>query len=221
MGGKISSFEKVCIILLEKKELKFSYSRKKEILTPIITKKVISFFKNPPNLEIENSKLNHAGEGLFLKGKLNKGSVLCLYPGKIYFPMCNQNMISSTSDSTEILEIHPESKYVIVRNDNILIDGEDIQDNLKPHYKGHKINHSFNPNIIQLDYDFDNFEGNDLHYTYSKDWFVHIDSGETYKVPEEKKQPKGIIFITNRDIENEEVFLDYKLKKPHPEWYKS
>jgi len=187
------------------------------------------------HLQIRKSIIDHpsSGYGLFVIGKALAGTVLAIYPGNIYMP--------SSKDSSYI----EENEYIILRYDHIRIDGlswiinahKERRDEVKaellqkearhrsrycnPFGIANYINHpglGYQPNSMPYGYDFltdwpDVYQQVIPHQNPTQPTYMDFQS-ETVAF-------RSVIVIATRDLEDEEVTMDYRYnpRNPYPPWY--
>mmetsp|Transcript_2072 Transcript_2072/g.3789 ORF Transcript_2072/g.3789 Transcript_2072/m.3789 type:complete len:297 (-) Transcript_2072:231-1121(-) len=205
-------------------------------------------FEMPFHLEVEKSSLNkdacEVGEGVFLKGKAPKGSVIAVYPGLV--ALLGEHGSGAIPYMLE-LEDGQDNPYVLARIDGVLIDAsidisvidDDDEGTWPMHYQpdssrgrntlgsrhnpyalAHKINHGNskeNVNLLQIPYDFkDSFPKHLRPYIPNK-----LVSRTLFNL-----QPEPLawsqVYVALRDICDEELFVDYRINPDvgYPEWYK-
>eukprot|EP00937_MAST-01D_sp_MAST-1D-sp2_P003916 g3916.t1 len=181
------------------------------------------------SLQVCGSSAAGAGEGVFLHGGAEAGSVVCLYPGKVYAPdMLDQVTVEHIFGGGD-----GAGSHVIGRYDRVFIDGGSaaaVAPN--PFGLGHMINHppaGTEPNVIPLAFD---FADDDSVQPEAPPFPVHLRNmvpNEYARKPsllvERAKRPHvlspGLVLIATRRLRDEELFLNYRLNPAlaPPAWY--
>ncbi|PRP76751.1 hypothetical protein PROFUN_11754 [Planoprotostelium fungivorum] len=197
-------------------------------------------------LQIRKSRVDHpeSGYGVFLQGRAIPGTVICIYPGTLYWP-------GELND-----EVAKDNEYLIMRTDNIVIDGKDygkvaheahrlsalnalagfgddedfvgLEQYRNPFAIGNYINHppaNILPNIQQMTYNFAT-KREDNALTPKERKFVPNPKSiqKTAVVRELMSFGDGeptLLCVANRHIYNEELFMNYRYNPSHsaPDWY--
>lgn len=159
-------------------------------------------------LNVQKSTCPHpdAGHGLFVEGERRIGEVIAIYPGKVYpyYSLYSQESLFNTTP-------RPKGRFIIVREDQTEINGDPAQfaemrmwSTRNPIARGHLVNHpplGTAPNVVAVQYDF---------HPKHPPWL--IPNAYAYQLPgQELPFLKGLVFITLRDVKDEELFLDYEL----------
>jgi hypothetical protein len=191
------------------------------------------------SLQIRKSRIDHpeSGYGVFLNGHVLPGTLLAMYPGRVYFP------------GTLSREVALNNSYMIGRYDAIAVDGRDwglelvnkvvaagalnqsvIDDASLNKYRnplgiGHYFNHppsGSEANVMSIAYD---YRADGPHQIPSQ-WrsFISNVPNETHSMfySDSTVLVHGVALIATRHIKNdEEVFLNYRYnpKHSHPQWY--
>jgi len=182
-------------------------------------------------LEVGTSHVPNGGDGVFLCGSCEAGTVLCCYPGVTFqpedLPMMHQLVL-------------PGNSYVVARRDGVLLDGRpdgpsvQIRDMARARDAaaqraepqpvtiafaiGQKVNHppgGTQPNVAMFPFDLREGEHPRLHPLLD----IHHFRPPAPTAPVKQTA----VFIAKRVIrDGEELFLDYKLRADGPgyeEWY--
>uniref|UniRef100_A0A7S2MLJ1 SET domain-containing protein n=1 Tax=Octactis speculum TaxID=3111310 RepID=A0A7S2MLJ1_9STRA len=191
---------------------------------------------------IRTSSILGAGRGVWIDGKAKEGSVIGIYPGFIY-------QLKDLATNESILKsLYPDDDYMMYcRSDGVLLDGrgripsELLNSNpaLKSvHYPaenpfgiGHMCNHppqGVSPNALVVPYDFPTKAfGDSTGGLLTDELLEEIPNAYalrpsllrgTFSV---KIRLHSALVLANRSLENEEVFVDYRLSPnfPRPSWY--
>ncbi|GJD06409.1 hypothetical protein Gasu2_08280 [Galdieria sulphuraria] len=176
------------------------------------------------------STIPDAGQGLFIKGQCTVGSVVALYPGIIYFP-----------SEWEKLPGYPYvSKYnvhLVKRQDGVIIDGKPYDEQTisfqgeRPEVAWERIN----PFALALSFDYPLYRMSPamkilvpnrylLDEQEDEAWSSHLSKMEDvmqFGKDRKSRVMRGMVIITLRDVENEELFINYRYNPfaTHPEWY--
>eukprot|EP00890_Picochlorum_soloecismus_P004242 jgi/Picsp_1/4819/NSC_02187-R2_protein len=186
------------------------------------------------SLEIRNSSIKHAsaGDGVWLMGRADVGKVIAMVPGEFYVQERHKYIPGYPS-------LGKDADYMILRFDGTIIDprrwmklcrneldefASTIFSGIQmsnPLSYGHMINHpgrGNEVNIVSAPFMIKESELSDLRR------FIPLVHG---KVPDQKSDEKsellGVAMVALRPLENEELFLNYRLNpnclQGLPEWY--
>ena len=177
------------------------------------------------HLEVATSSLSGAGEGVRICGVCPAGTLVAVYPGVVF----------ETEDLAVMHKmILPGNEYVMMRRDGLLIDGRpdgassqmfsvaaqrDLAAGAAPLITsgalaiGNKVNHPAPgtlPNVFVLPFDLQPTEHPTLH--------PHIPT-VNFRATRGKHT---VVLIAKRELRDEELWLDYKLRPEGPleQWYK-
>ena len=161
----------------------------RELLSPNATAKVV----------VKKSSIPNSGVGIYAAEYLPLGSVVCLYPGRIFSKFSNPPQADSFSDSgayfEQSLEPPSTSMYVLIRapdGGSIKIDAGELETNTLEYKQlvstcginassGHLINHpplGISPNVIDVSIDIPILEDHD-----GGDVFVDLHNGRLGTAP--------------------------------------
>lgn len=196
-----------------------------------------------PTVTVASSQLEGAGRGVFTTMPISQGTPVCLYPGIFspglplggVFPDDDNNTVFLGSTSLPSGVDPPESNAYIMNLRDVggYIDGlatAGLVDDNNPHAVAHLVNHSSQvPSVKVVSFWWHEI----LHKTCNEDkeslynipnkrrcdgtpWFFHHNE---MKYHQETSPCAGAVFCALRDLaENEEIFLDYGLQEPLPQW---
>lgn len=189
------------------------------------------------SMRVVRSSIQHpsAGLGVFVDGKVVAGTVLCIYPGLVYWP------------GTLTKEAAGDSEYIISRYDGVTIDGRhwdekaddamveaaklamargrDTRDAvrdcfLNPYAIGQFVNHpppSALPNVIAVPFSFKgDMEKRFMPHQIAKERPLHM------YVDDGKAGTPSLLLVASRNLgHGEELFLNYRFNPlhPYPDWY--
>lgn len=180
------------------------------------------------HLEVAASQLAGAGQGLFCRGRAPAGTVIAIYPGVTFH----------TEDLAVMHKIVlPGNEYVMMRRDGVLIDGRpdgasqqlfevaerrDVAAGRKPLCKGseHSVGNMANhppkgtaPNVFAHPLD--------LMVDESPELYAQIPVVAFRPPADGEPRIQTVVLVSARDLCDEEVFLDYKLRRDGPleTWY--
>ncbi|CAH0477368.1 unnamed protein product [Peronospora belbahrii] len=169
-------------------------------------------------LNVEESSVPDAGEGVKLYGSTLIGSLVALYPGIVYLP----EHYKKKRYLSELLN----NPYARARFDSVIIDAKNESSNPRnPLAVAHKINHPPSgtpPNVIGFGFEFPP-EG-----PFSTKEFDELIPNSFVKEPSrlsmfgKRAIVHGLAFIAMTDIEDKgELFLNYRYNPDHPlpKWY--
>jgi len=124
-------------------------------------------------LEVDESCIEGAGQGVFVSSEVEAGTVVALYPGKVYLPFQVNRLEDevhrqrgSQAEGAAMQAYYdlfgtPDNRnpHVVQRFDGVTINGRDGSVSHKPNYfaVGHKINHppkGLMPNVMVCPFDF-------------------------------------------------------------------
>ncbi|POM62776.1 Uncharacterized protein PHPALM_28029 [Phytophthora palmivora] len=169
-------------------------------------------------LNVEESSVPDAGEGVKLCGSAPIGSLVALYPGIVYLPehYKKKHYLSELSNNP----------YARARFDSVIIDAKNESSKPRnPLAVAHKINHPPNgtpPNVIGFGFEFPQEE------PFTTKEFDELIPNSFVQEPSrlsmfgKRSIVHGLAFIATADITNEEeLFLNYRYNpdRPLPEWY--
>jgi hypothetical protein len=187
---------------------------------------------NPWHIEASQSKVTDAGNGCWLKGAVEQGHVVAIAPGLSLSPNDVTLLLTIAGDKFK------DNGWLLARHDGWIVDGRIEPDQREsnsyqmwqmalskekiakkerlpnPFALGHLINHSKSPNTTPISYNFDLTKiPEELHpYIPNALFSPRADN----KIP-------SILFVTLRNVDNEELFFDYNFKpdegKELPSWY--
>uniref|UniRef100_K3W6Z4 SET domain-containing protein n=1 Tax=Globisporangium ultimum (strain ATCC 200006 / CBS 805.95 / DAOM BR144) TaxID=431595 RepID=K3W6Z4_GLOUD len=169
------------------------------------------------SLRVETSSIPNAGEGVKVKGKVPIGSLVALFPGIVYVP--------EHFKKPQYLQEISNNPYARARFDSVVIDAKrESSTPRNPLAVAHKINHppaGSKPNVIPFSFDFPP-EQPFTQAEYEKlipNSFVEMPS--RWSMFGKRALVHGLAFIATADIEDEELFLNYRYNphNPLPEWY--
>mmetsp|Transcript_12985 Transcript_12985/g.31810 ORF Transcript_12985/g.31810 Transcript_12985/m.31810 type:complete len:319 (+) Transcript_12985:138-1094(+) len=203
-------------------------------------------FRMDFTVERRASSIASAGEGVFVKGKAIRGSVIALYPGLVAIPEHGPEIYLDIVNRGTSKE-EESNPYAIVRMDNTLIDAnvdlssidhnnEDTWPNYynpdtrrnqrklatspNPYAIAHCVNHPSaeigQANVQQLMYDFTEEFPNHL-----RPYIPNRLISANFVGFGHDALASTMVYIAVRDIEDEEIFVDYRLNPAmgYPEWY--
>ncbi len=182
------------------------------------------------SIQVVKSGIVHreAGFGVLVKGRVAAGTVLCIYPGKVWWPSTYRGPAGN--------------EYAISRYDGIIVDALDWDSRARdaalqqhamslalgkegagavhkfrnPFAVGSFVNHpppNVHPNVIQVPYDFaatDSFVPHDIAATKP----LSLLNQFAGVVP-------SVLLVASRNLRDEELFLNYRFNPalPYPDWY--
>jgi hypothetical protein len=186
------------------------------------------------SLGIKKSSIKHAsaGDGAWLMGRADVGSVVAMVPGEFYVPEHHRYIHGYPS-------LGKDADYMISRFDSTIIDPrrwmkmcrnelDELDMNIfsgihmsNPLSCGHMINHPSKENkvnVVSAPLTMEESELGDLRR------FIPLVHG---KVPDAKRVVKsrllGVAIVASRPLEDEELFINYRLNpnclQGLPEWY--
>ena len=186
----------------------------------------------PWRLEVAPSSTSGGGDGVFLRGRCEAGSVLAIYPGVVY----------TAADLPLMREVLEGNHYTLFLRNGVILDGR-IMDgrsslvferakqrdreafSLPPLIEegalavGHKVNHpppDVPPNVYVLPLDLGRYEHVGLHrYLPVVHAHLPVPDGDT-------PWKRTAVLIASRSLCDEELWLDYKLRQDAhqlPSWY--
>jgi hypothetical protein len=188
------------------------------------------------SVQVRESSVKGAGDGVWLNGRAQKGSIVAIYPGIVYSPVDLR--------SKSILEkLYPDDyHFLYCRYDGVLIDGRSAlqtQDNehlsktklfSHPFGVGHMLNHppkGTSPNVVALACDIPSKQFSKIGGTFPLDLLDCLPN-RYHTAPSLLKgtyspavMMRTVVMMANRSLEDEELFLDYRFspKVERPEWY--
>lgn len=208
------------------------------------------------SVQVSESSLPNAGDGVHVIGKATRGSVVAIYPGLVGTQEHLEEIMmeldrDACNDGGEGLN------DIVVRFDGVVIDGSvdvtSIHENDKstwkwfyspdtrathanlgtvahPYAVGHRINHanlSGDVNVIQLafDYPIEEFPEYLRPYVpnrlFKTGWLSAGFTGWLVRNGKKASLAHTLVYVATRDIEDEEIFVDYRLNPElgYPEWY--
>ncbi|TYZ59529.1 hypothetical protein PybrP1_003447 [[Pythium] brassicae (nom. inval.)] len=169
------------------------------------------------SLHVEASSIATAGDGVKLLGKAPIGSVVALFPGTVYLP----EHFKKVQHLREI----SDNPYARARFDSVVIDAKrESSSPRNPLAVAHKINHppaGAKPNVMPFSFDFPPEE------PFTRAEFERLIPNSFVEMPSrwsmfgKRALVHGLAFIATADIEDEELFLNYRYNpnNPLPEWY--
>ncbi|GAB9464310.1 hypothetical protein Gpo141_00001745 [Globisporangium polare] len=169
------------------------------------------------SLNVETSSIANAGEGVKLNGKVPIGSVVALFPGAVYLP--------EHFKKPQYLQEISDNPFARARFDSVVIDAKrESSTPRNPLAVAHKINHpppGSKPNVIPFSFDFPPEEPFTQleHQKLIPNSFVEMPS--RWSMFGKRALVHGLAFIATADIEDEELFLNYRYNphNPLPDWY--
>lgn len=185
----------------------------------------------PWRVEVAQSSTVGGGEGVFLRGTCEASTVLAVYPGVSYTTADLPHMAKGVLDG---------NRYTLFLRNGVIVDGRrdgksrevsDAARHRDQHYAacqsqciedsplavGHKVNHpprGVSPNVRVVPLDLGRNEHVALH------WFLPV--VHAHPPPADAPWKRTAVLIASRDLCDEELWLDYKLRKEHttwPQWY--
>jgi hypothetical protein len=160
------------------------------------------------------SSLCDAGNGAFISGRARKGQLLTFYKGPVYSPLTGRLVLF-----LEHLSGFESKGYIYCRDDGYLVKGVTTGRNSVD--QGPMLNHppiGVQPNAMffSITLDARHLEDATAEVLHSISWYaVRPKSFST----ESAVRVVGLIAL--RDVEHEELFVDYGFSTdtPHPDWY--
>lgn len=231
-----------------------SFSQRKSTVNELINKQVVNLFENISSIqssmeterknlktfkiieterllslvgytvECKQSNLVNAGNGVFLRGKVNPGDVIAIYPGLVH-------LSEYTRNSTYIQNLLPDDDYMIMtRFDNVWIDGRTADlTQQNPYALAHKINHPASgsrTNVLQVSFD---FPGDPLELSCFPEDLRHLIPNKNAKdptilgTPDRSALMRSLVVLASEPVEDgQELYMDYRLNPEAgalPSWY--
>ena len=182
-------------------------------------------------MRVAKSGIQHraAGFGVVVEGFVPAGSVVCIYPGKIWWPGTYAGP--------------PDNEYAISRYDGVIVDAlhwdtkaresamqqharleagasgkPEAEERFRnPFALGSFVNHpppGEQPNVMQVPYEFKK----DLRYVPHE---MGSDRRPLYMLDSFLDSTPSIVLIATRNLRDEELFLNYRFNPalPYPDWY--
>ncbi|ETK77933.1 hypothetical protein F441_16235 [Phytophthora nicotianae CJ01A1] len=169
-------------------------------------------------LNVEESSVPGAGEGVKLRGSAPIGSLVALYPGIVYLPE-HYKKKHHLSELTN-------NPYARARFDSVIIDAKKESSNPRnPLAVAHKINHppsGTSPNVLGFAFE---FPPEEPFTTKEYDELIpnnFVQEPSRLSMFGKRAIVHGLAFIATADIaDEEELFLNYRYNpdRPMPEWY--
>ncbi|GJQ14491.1 hypothetical protein GpartN1_g6282.t1 [Galdieria partita] len=193
------------------------------------------------------STIPDAGQGLFIKGQCTVGSVVALYPGIVYFPSEWEKLPGYPYVSKYNVHLVKRQDGVIIDgkpydDQTQVFQGQRPEiawERINPFALGQYANHppkGTEPNIIALSFDYPLYRMSPAmkvlvpnrylidEEEQEKEWSSNISKLEDamhFGKDRKSRVMRGMVIITLRDVENEELFINYRYNPfaSHPEWY--
>lgn len=174
------------------------------------------------SLEVKKSGIENAGDGLYVDGRVGAGSLIGWFPGDTWLPehLKKQGSMKQFLDDPKHL--------TLLRHDDTLIDSRSYFSKChetNPYTLAHFANHpekGVKPNVIHLPIDFPA----DVEHEEVAEFLPNrypAGFGPTWLgTPDRSCCGYGIGLIASRDVEDEEVFMNYKFNPDAeglPDWF--
>jgi len=190
--------------------------------------------------EVKESTVEGAGSGAFVRGNVAAGTVVALYPGKVFMPFQMKRLADAKfraghpGSNSPAEKLHEQifgfpnepNPYATQRIDGVVLVSNDGSTSTKPNYFacGHMINHppkGCTPNVVACPFDFRNSfvesqvqTGQDSFKAYIPNKLIKKDeitpSWWWWMMDRELYVP-SMVYITSRDLmDGEELFLNYR-----------
>eukprot|EP01084_Bolivina_argentea_P281707 482049_1 len=180
-------------------------------------------------MRVKPSSIEDAGWGLWVDGIAPTGSVVGIFPGVVYAP-------KFVRDAKYQKELFPDPNFqLVMRCDNYVVDcKESAKCPWHPwgiaQYSNHPIQGT-GPNALQVAYDIPAASDADWWASKNEIFPLELRRHVPYKYRktpgfldgkfDKKVLVEGVLLVAMRDLENEEVFVNYRFPKTtwHPDWY--
>ena len=170
----------------------------------------------PFNVEKRTSGIPGAGDGAFLTGKASRGDVVSFYCGEVHAPITGRIRLLFQAFGSSMTGHAAGLSYTFCLPSDFLILGDPSAKSSST--MGPLLNHPYGgaePNCVFYGATIDR----DQLSSGAEEQLGSISWASKPRVGAKKRQQEVLLVIALRDLNDEELFVDYAYSEPYPEWF--